>query len=88
VATNVDPFTGIVTFKKAGSIYVTPDAVFQTPSSESFTPGRFLITGSRYGCSCQDFTHRDYSFISSSAGTDKKFFARSSASVIKPGRLN
>ena len=87
VATNVDPFTGIVTFKKAGSIYVTPDAVFQTPSSESFTPGRFLITGSRYGCSCQDFTHRDYSFISSSAGTDKKFFARSSASVIKPGRF-
>ena len=37
VATNIDPFTGIITFKKAGSVYVTPDAVYVTPSPVSFT---------------------------------------------------
>ena len=87
VATNVDPFTGIITFKKAGSIYITPDAAFQTPSPQGFTPGRFLITGSRYACSCQDFTHRDYSFLSNAASTDNKFFPRSSVASVKPGRF-
>lgn len=87
IATDVNPFTGIITFKKAGSIYLTPDAVFQTPSPIGFTPGRFLITGSRYACTCQDFTHRDYSFLSNMGASDKKFFPRSNVASIKPGRF-
>ena len=87
VAVNINPFTGVITFKKAGSVQVTPDAVFISPSPIGFTPGRFLITGSRYCCTCQDFTHRDYSFIATSGEGNKKQFPKSTLSSIKPGRF-
>lgn len=85
VSTNQE--TGVLTFKKAGSVQVTPDAVFVTPSPQGFTPGRFLITGSRYCCTCQDFTHRDYSFIGNVGEGNKKSFPRSTVTSIKPGRF-
>jgi hypothetical protein len=85
VATNIDPFTGILTFKKAGSVYVTPDAVYISPSPQGFTVGRYLITGARYCCTCQDFTHRDYSFLTSS--NNKQAMPRNNISSIKPGRF-
>jgi hypothetical protein len=85
IAINQD--TGILTFKKAGSVQVTPDGVFVTPSPIGFTPGRFLITGSRYSCTCQDFTRRDYSFLSTTGESNKKQFPRTGVSSIKPGRF-
>ena len=85
VAINQD--TGVLTFKKAGSVQVTPDGVFVTPSPVGFTPGRYLITGSRYCCTCQDFTRRDYSFLSSTSSSNKRQFPRTGLSNIKPGRF-
>jgi hypothetical protein len=85
VVININQNTGILTFKKAGSVYVSPDKQFITPSPVGFAPGRFLITGSRYVCTCQDFTHRDYSFVMG-AGTTKQQFPRTGVSSVKPGR--
>jgi len=87
VVVAIDQEAGILTFKKGGSVQVTPDGVFITPSSIGFTPGRYLITGSRYSCTCQDFTRRDYSFLSSSTGNNKRQFPRTNLSSIKPGRF-
>jgi hypothetical protein len=83
----IDQDTGILTFKKAGSVQVTPDGEYITPSPISFTPGRYLASGSRYACTCQDFTRRDYSFLSSATGNNKKQFPRTGLSNIKPGRF-
>lgn len=87
VVVAIDQEAGILTFKKAGSVQVTPDAVFITPSPIGFTPGRYLITGSRYSCTCQDFTRRDYSFLSAGGDSNKKQFPRTGLSSIKPGRF-
>jgi hypothetical protein len=88
IVVDIDPFTGILKFKKDGSVEVTPDAVFVTPASKPFEVGRFLITGSRYCCTCQDFTHRDYSFLATNGEGNKKQFPRSSVASIKPGRFD
>lgn len=88
VVININQDTGVLTFKKAGSVQVTPDAVFVTPSPIGFTPGRYLITGSRYTCTCQDFTRRDYCFLSNAKGTSSQRFPRSGVSNIKPGRFD
>lgn len=86
VLTAINQNTGVLTFKKAGSVQVTPDQEYITPSPQSFTVGRYLITGARFCCSCQDFTHRDYSFLTNPAASDRKFFPRNNISSIKPGR--
>lgn len=86
VLVNTNPFTGVLTFRKAGSVYVTPDKQLLTPSPIGFTPGRFLITGARFCCSCQDFTRRDYAFIEMKGDTSKKIFPRTSLAEVKPGR--
>jgi hypothetical protein len=89
VLVNTDPFSGILTVKKAGSIYISPDKEYITPSPVPFTVGRFLITGARFACSCQDFTHREYSFmldVAAATGT-KKFYPRTSIASVKPGRF-
>lgn len=87
VVVAINQNTGVLTFKKAGSVQVTPDAVFVTPSPVGFTPGRYLITGSRYSCTCQDFTRRDYSFAATAGESNKKQFPRTGVSSIKPGRF-
>lgn len=87
VVVAINQNTGVLTFKKAGSVQVTPDAVFVTPSPIGFTPGRYLITGSRYSCTCQDFTRRDYSFTATTGEGNKKQFPRTGLSSIKPGRF-
>lgn len=81
------PFTGVLKFRKSGSVQATPDKAFITPATQGFTVGRYLITGARYCCSCQDFNHRDFGFMSTlaDAGT-KKLFPRTSVASIKPGR--
>lgn len=88
VVVNINQNTGVLTFKKAGSVQVTPDAVFVTPSPQGFTPGRYLITGSRYCCTCQDFTRRDYSFLSADTNATKRRFPRAGVSNVKPGRFD
>jgi hypothetical protein len=84
--TAVNQNTGVLTFKKAGSVQVTPDQEYLTPSPAQFTVGRYLITGARFCCSCQDFTHRDYAFLTNPAASDRKFFPRNNISSVKPGR--
>jgi len=87
VVVAINQETGILTFKKDGSVQVTPDGIFTTPAPIGFTPGRYLITGSRYCCTCQDFTRRDYSFLATSTTSNKRQFPRSSVTSIKPGRF-
>jgi hypothetical protein len=86
VLVNTGQFTGILKFRKAGSVYVSPDKQLISPSPVGFTPGRFLITGARFCCSCQDFTRRDYAYIQVSGDTTKKNFPRTSIANLKPGR--
>lgn len=86
VLVQTNAFTGILKFKKAGSVYVSPDKELLTPSPVGFTPGRYLITGARFCCSCQDFTHRDYAFTEQIGDSEKKIYPRSSIASIKPGR--
>ena len=87
VLVSTNPKTGVLTIRKAGSIQVTPDQEYITPSPVPFSIDRFLITGARFCCSCQDFTHRDYSFMRSLPEGTKRIYPRSSVASIKPGRF-
>jgi hypothetical protein len=60
----VDPFSGILRFRVAGSIFITRDFVSVTPATSNFTPGRWLSSGSKYSCSCQDHVNKDYGWTS------------------------
>ena len=71
---------------KAEAVESTPDAVFRTPSLAAPHVGRFLMTGTRYCCSCQDFTRRDYSYMMGLGKGNQKVFPRTRAATIKPGR--
>ncbi len=86
VLINTNPFTGILTLRKTGSVQITPDQEYLTPSPVSFTVGRYLITGARFCCSCQDFTRRDYSFMRDLTKGNKRIYPRSNVASIKPGR--
>jgi len=81
-----DEVNGILTLQKQGSVESTPDAVFRTPSTTSPHLGRYLMTGTRYCCSCQDFTRRDYSYMMGLGKGNQKVFPRTRAATIKPGR--
>ena len=82
--------TGVLKLKKAGSVEVTPDKQFLTPSTKPPAIGRFLLTGNRYACTCQDFTRREYAFMTTINDTSKtkrrKYFPHSSVASVKPGR--
>jgi hypothetical protein len=80
------PFTGILKLRKSGSVEATPDATLVTPATKGPSPNRYLITGARYCCSCQDFTHRDYAFMNTLGEGTKRIFPRTSIASIKPGR--
>ncbi len=88
VLADVGPFNGILKLKKQGSVQATPDATLVTPARTAPTPGRFLITGTRYCCSCQDFNRREYMFINSlnKDTISQRAFPRVSISTVKPGR--
>jgi len=88
IVVDINQNTGVLTFKKSGSVYVTPDKAFVSPSPKPFEVDRYLITGSRYCCTCQDFTHRDYSYLATTKDGNKKMFPRSSVTSIKPGRYD
>ena len=87
VLTATNPTTGVLTLRKAGSVQVTPDQEYLTPSPIGLTPGRYIITGARFCCSCQDFTHRDYAFLRDITKSSRRLFPRSSIATVKPGRF-
>ena len=84
---DLDPFTGVLTFKKDGSVQATFDSSLVTPSTQPPSVGRFLMTGSRYCCTCQDFTQRDYAFMSNLGNRKKVYFPVTKVATIKPGRF-
>lgn len=88
VLVDIYPSSGILKFKKAGSVESTPDNKLITPASRPPAVGRYLITGPRYACTCQDFTHREYSYLRDLGASNKKAFPRTSVSSIKPGRYD
>ena len=86
VLVSTDEKTGLLTLQKQGSVESTPDAVFKTPATTAPHVGRFLMTGTRYCCSCQDFTRRDFAYMMGLGKGNQKVFPRTRAATIKPGR--
>jgi len=86
IMTDIDQDTGVMKVRKLGSTQSTEDGVLQTPSRIPFEPGRFLQTGTRYCCSCQDFTRRNYAYLSSLGLRTGAKFPKSKVATIKPGR--
>lgn len=86
VLVDVNEETGVLTLKKAGSVEATPDNALITPATKPPGIGRYFITGARYACTCQDFTHREYSYMRNLGSSNQKAFPRTSAANIKPGR--
>jgi hypothetical protein len=86
VLVDTNPFTGVLKLRKAGSVEATPDRALITPASRPPNIGRFLMTGTRYCCSCQDFTRRDYQYMKTLGDGNKKQFLRTNIAVLKPGR--
>lgn len=81
-----DEEKGILTLQKQGSVESTPDGVFRTPATRPPNVGRYLMTGTRYCCSCQDFTRRDYAYMMGLGKGNQKVFPRTRVATIKPGR--
>lgn len=88
VVVDINENNGIIKLKKAGSVESTPDNKLITPASRPPNIGRYFITGARYACTCQDFTHREYSYLRDLGDSNKKAFPRTSVASIKPGRYD
>jgi hypothetical protein len=86
VLVDTDEETGILKLKKEGSVEATPDKVLVTPATKPPSIGRYLITGPRYCCTCQDFNRRDYSYMLELGKSNKRAFPRTGISHVKPGR--
>lgn len=86
ILVDTNPFTGVLTLRKRGSVEATPDRTLVTPATRPPNVGRFFMTGTRYCCSCQDFNRRDFSFMTSLKDNNKRCFPRTSAASVKPGR--
>jgi len=87
VVVDTDEETGILKLKKSGSVEATPDRVLVSPATRPPEIGRYFITGPRYSCTCQDFTHRDYAYLRNlNSSSNKRLFPRSAVANVKPGR--
>ena len=86
VLVDTNPFTGVLTLKKQGSVESTPDREFITPATRPPAVGRYLMTGTRYCCSCQDFNRRDYAYMTNLHDRKQRYFPRTSLAALKPGR--
>lgn len=86
VLVGVDEYQGILQFEKRGSVQSTIDGVQITPSRIPPTPGRFLQTGRRFCCTCQDFTRRDYAYISTLGQRRGRSFPVTAPGATTPGR--
>jgi hypothetical protein len=86
VLVDTNPFTGVLTLRKRGSVEATPDRALVTPATRPPSIGRFFMTGTRYCCSCQDFTRREFAFMMNLKESNKRCFPRVSIANVKPGR--
>ena len=87
ILADVDGHNGVLQLKKDGSVRATRDGVFVTPARVPPESGRYFMNGSRYCCSCQDSTQRDYFYASTIMGERKGIqFPYSSPAALKPGR--
>lgn len=86
ILVDTNPFTGVLTLRKRGSVEATPDRALVTPATRPPMVGRFFMTGTRYCCSCQDFNRRDFMFMTNLKGGNWKPFPRNSIHTVKPGR--
>ena len=86
VLVGIDEYQGILQFEKRGSVQSTIDGVQITPSRIPPHPGRFLQTGRRYCCTCQDFTRRDYAYISTLGQRRGRSFPVTAPGATTPGR--
>ena len=86
VLVSTNEITGVLKLQKQGSVESTPDGVLRTPATRPPNVGRYLITGARYCCSCQDFNRRDFAFMTTLGQNNKKLFPRTRAATAKPGR--
>ena len=86
VVADVNQNTGVIKLRKRGSVEATPDRVLVTPATRPPNVGRYFMTGTRYYCSCQDYTRRDYAYISSLGQTKGKKFPLTRVASLKPGR--
>jgi hypothetical protein len=86
ILVDTNPFTGVLTLRKRGSVEATPDRALVTPATRPPNVGRFFMTGTRYCCSCQDFTRRDYAFMMNLKDSNRRCFPRNTIGNVKPGR--
>ena len=83
---DVDGPNGILKLQKNSSFEASPDNVYLTPSSRPFTVGRFFTVGTRYACTCQDFSRRSYSFMMNLDAKEKRRFPFTRPALLKYGR--
>ena len=83
---DIDQDNGILKLKKTGSFESTIDGNYVTPASRPPAFGRYLILGSRYSCTCQDFSRRSYADLSNLKGVIAKRFPYTRPSALKYGR--
>ena len=86
VLEDVSAATGVITLRKQGSIEATLEGTLISPSSRAPNVNRFLMSGARYSCSCQDFSQRNYAYLSSLGLRKGKFFPKTNCAILKPGR--
>jgi hypothetical protein len=84
---DIDQDNGILKLQKNGSFESTIDGYFVTPATRPPAFNRFLILGSRYACTCQDFTRRSYAdFSKRNATQTTKRFPYTRPAALKFGR--
>jgi len=86
VLVDVLPFTGVLKLQRLGSVEVTFDKKRITPAVSTPITNRFFTVGSRYSCSCQDFTQRNYAFMSNLNNRKNVYFPVTKPASLKPGR--
>jgi hypothetical protein len=83
---DVDGEKGILKLQKTSSFEASPDNVYLTPSTRKPNVGRYLTVGTRYACSCQDFSRRSYAFLMNLDGKERRRFPYTKPSLLKYGR--
>ena len=86
VLVDVNQNTGLLKLRKRGSVEATPDRVLVSPATRPPNVGRYFMTGTRYYCTCQDFTRRQYAYVSSLGQRSGPRFPKTGVATLKPGR--
>ena len=86
VLADVNQNTGLLKLRKRGSVEATPDQILVTPATRPPNVGRYFMTGTRYYCTCQDFTRRQYAYVSSLGQRSGPRFPKTGVATLKPGR--